>query len=66
VIAQEIANLFPELVSFPEGSYASVDYSGLTVVLLEAVKEQNRTIRELEAQVAEMQETLDRLIIEQP
>jgi len=39
VIAQEVEDVFPELVSAPEGSHRAVDYSKLTAVLIEAVKE---------------------------
>lgn len=40
VIAQEVQEVFPELVSsHGEGSLKGVDYSGLTGVLVEAVKE---------------------------
>jgi hypothetical protein len=40
VVAQEVEAVFPELVSTPLGqSYKGVSYSGLTAVLLEAVKE---------------------------
>ena len=39
VIAEEVREVFPELVSAPEGSHMAVDYSKLTAVLIEAVKE---------------------------
>ncbi|MGW5361460.1 tail fiber domain-containing protein [Actinopolymorpha pittospori] len=41
VVAQEVAEVFPELVSStgPDDQHLGVDYSGLTAVLLEAVKE---------------------------
>jgi hypothetical protein len=39
VIAQELEREFPQLVSTSEGGYKSVEYGGLTAVLLEAVKE---------------------------
>jgi hypothetical protein len=50
VLAQEVEEVFPELVSIyePEGEYKAVDYQGLTSVLIEAVKElkaQNEALR---------------------
>ena len=34
-----VEQVFPELVSTPENGYKSVDYTKLTAVLIEAVKE---------------------------
>ncbi len=39
VIAEDVEKVFPELVSAPANDYKSVDYSKLTAVLIEAVKE---------------------------
>jgi hypothetical protein len=39
VVAQDVEAVFPELVSTPENGYKSVDYTKLTAVLIEAVKE---------------------------
>jgi hypothetical protein len=41
VVAQEVEEVFPELVSIydAEQEYKAVDYNGLTGVLIEAVKE---------------------------
>lgn len=46
VIAEEVGRILPELVSYEaDGKYASgVDYSRLTAVLIEAVKQQQRDI----------------------
>jgi hypothetical protein len=57
VIAQEIEKEFPELVSEWEQDgvkYKAVDYSRLTAVLLEAIKEQQKEIEELKAQISKM------------
>jgi hypothetical protein len=54
VIAQEIEKEFPELVSEWEQDgvkYKAVDYSRLTAVLLEAIKEQQKEIEELKEKV---------------
>jgi Chaperone of endosialidase len=56
VLAQEVEAVFPELVSTPEGhDYKGVDYSGLTAVLLEAVKELKAALDPLQARVAALE-----------
>jgi len=49
VIAQEVEEVFPELVSaYGDHGYKAVDYSGLSGVLIEAAKElraENETLR---------------------
>jgi hypothetical protein len=56
VLAQEIEEVFPELVSIyePEQEYKAVNYDGLTSVLIEAVKE-------LKAQNEELRSRIDAL-----
>jgi endosialidase-like protein len=39
LIAQEVKQILPEVVNSPKEGYSSVDYSRLTAVLIEAVKE---------------------------
>jgi predicted acyltransferase (DUF342 family) len=52
VIAQEVEAVFPELVSTPAGhAYKGVSYSGLTAVLLEAVKELKAALDPLRTRV---------------
>ncbi|MCO6360500.1 tail fiber domain-containing protein [Roseivirga pacifica] len=53
-IAQEVQAVFPELVSESSDGYLSVSYSGMTPILVEAVKDQQETI---ESQV----QTIDEL-----
>ncbi len=61
VIAQDVAPVLPELIdASSEGGYLAVDYSGLTAVLLEALKElsdendrMKRRIDSLESRVAD-------------
>lgn len=55
VLAGEVKQAFPELVSSPRGSYKSVDYTKLTAVLIEAVKELREKNRAPESQVAELE-----------
>ncbi len=50
VIAQEVQKVFPHLVNEDEEGYLYVDYSKLTPILLEAIKEQQKIIERLEEQ----------------
>ncbi|WP_400192364.1 tail fiber domain-containing protein [Hymenobacter sp. B81] len=52
LIAQEVEQVFPDLVSTGPDGYKSVDYSRLTPVLIEALKEQQRQIEQLQQQNA--------------
>ena len=47
VIAQEVRELFPELVNEDKDGILSVNYSGLIPVLIESVKEQQKQIDDL-------------------
>jgi hypothetical protein len=47
VIAQEVVALFPELARVNSDGFMSVRYQGLTAVLIEAIKEQQKQIDEL-------------------
>ena len=51
LIAEEVASVIPEVVSFQEGSAQGVDYSRLTAVLIQAVKEQHEEITRLKARL---------------
>lgn len=52
VIAQEVASVLPELARTNEDGYMSVRHQGLTAVLIEAIKEQQKQIDELKKQLA--------------
>ena len=47
VIAQEVEQIFPELVRERSDGYKGVNYNGLVPLLLEAIKEQQKTIQQL-------------------
>ncbi|HXD91718.1 MAG TPA: tail fiber domain-containing protein [Bacteroidia bacterium] len=51
-IAQQVEPLFPELVHTDKEGYKSIDYSRLTPILVEAIKEQQQQIDELKKVVA--------------
>lgn len=55
VIAQEIEEVLPEIVSTDEDGYMAVDYSKLTPLLIEAIKEQQNHIERLEKRIEELE-----------
>jgi uncharacterized coiled-coil protein SlyX len=57
VIAQEIEKILPDLVFTDDAGYKSVDYSHLTPVLIEAIKEQQQIIENLKNEVATQSST---------
>ena len=54
VLAQEIQEVFPELVSEDDNEMLAVNYQGLVPVLINALKEQNDKINRLENLVEQM------------
>ncbi|NOY38365.1 MAG: tail fiber domain-containing protein, partial [Chlorobi bacterium] len=61
LIAQEVQKVFPELVSEGAHGYLSVNYTKLTAVLLEAIKEQQKVIDRQDTENREMKERIFRL-----
>jgi hypothetical protein len=62
VIAQEVEEEFPELVStWGDEEYRAVDYGRLTGVLLEAIKELNNGLKELEAENRSLRQRIESL-----
>lgn len=57
-IAQEIENVFPELVETDAKGFKSVAYANMSAVLVEAIKEQNQRINALERELSEMKSLL--------
>jgi len=55
VIAQDVESVFPELVSTDAAGHKAVDYTKLTAVLIEAVKEQQRTIESLSDRISSLE-----------
>jgi len=58
IIGQELQKYFPELVSIDQQGYLNVDYSKLSVILLEAIKEQQGIIKEQENKIKELEERI--------
>lgn len=55
VIAQEIENTIPEVVSKDNKDYLSVNYNGIVGVLIEAIKEQQELIQNLYTRVQNLE-----------
>jgi hypothetical protein len=60
-IAQDIEKIFPEMVFTNENGYKSVDYGRLTPVLVEAIKEQQKQIENLESKNKKLENRLDKI-----
>ncbi|NIP28729.1 MAG: hypothetical protein GWN67_23385 [Phycisphaerae bacterium] len=60
VIAQDVEKVFPELVSTPVNDYKSVDYTKLTAVLIEAVKELKSENDLLKQRVSTLERTMQK------
>ncbi len=56
--AQEIEQFFPEIVQTDANGYKAVDYSRLTPVLVEAIKEQQKEINELKLRLDKLEKLL--------
>lgn len=64
VLAQEVEKVFPEAVYTTKDQLKAVRYSMLIPVLIEAHKEQNKTIRKQEKQIQNLNQKVDFLIKE--
>ncbi|HMJ46084.1 MAG TPA: tail fiber domain-containing protein, partial [Ferruginibacter sp.] len=60
--AQEIEKLFPEIVLTDTEGYKSVDYGRLTPVLVEAIKEQQQKINNLEKDISDLKLLIQKII----
>jgi hypothetical protein len=58
-IAQEVENVFPELVYHDKQGILSLNYDGLIPVMLQAMKEQQATIDALKASILDLQKRLN-------
>lgn len=63
VIAQNVQELFPELVSTNQATgRLSVAYSNLAVVAIQAIKEQQQQLQQQQATIEKQQQQIDELI----
>ena len=60
LLAQDIENVFPELVSESHG-VKSVNYQGLVPVLINALKEQDAMMKEQDSRLSKQQNEIDEL-----
>ena len=54
LLAQEVKEIFPELVSENSFGILSVDYQGLVPIIIEALKEQEKNYKELEEELSKL------------
>lgn len=59
VSAQEVEVVLPEIVSEKQDGYKAVDYSKLTPLLIEALKEQQAELEKLQERVRNLEEKLE-------
>lgn len=60
VVAQELKNVYPDMVTKGEDGYLKVDYTQLTAVLIEAVKEQQKRMKDQQLEINELKSRLDK------
>jgi len=61
LVAQELENIFPELVNTNINGFKAVAYDKLSVVLVEAIKEQQQQIESYKSQLQTLQEKVDKI-----
>jgi hypothetical protein len=61
-IAQELKEIFPELVSEMKDGYLAVNYSQFSPILLEAIKEQQSMIEKLQIQLDDQRQYIENLV----
>ncbi|WP_316841112.1 tail fiber domain-containing protein [Pedobacter gandavensis] len=62
VIAQELQKVYPEMVTQGKDGFLKVDYTQLTGILIQAVKEQQKEIEELKTRMNQQQEQIDQIL----
>ena len=60
LIAQEVKEIIPEVVKADGQGYLSIDYTGLIPVLIEAIKEQQGQISELQRTIGELERKISK------
>jgi hypothetical protein len=60
-IAQEVEKIYPELVRTDNEGYKSMDYMSMTAILVEAMKEQQQAIDQLEAENVQLKAQINRI-----
>jgi hypothetical protein len=60
-IAQDLEKIFPEMVFTDDKGYKSIDYSRLTPVLVETIKEQQKKIADITKRLEEIEKMMHKL-----
>jgi hypothetical protein len=60
-IAQELEDIFPEVVKTESNGFKSVNYNGMIPVLVEAVKDQQKIINDLKSENGQLKITNDKI-----
>lgn len=58
-IAQEVEKIYPEIIFTDKDGYKSIDYSRLTPMLVEAIKEQQKIIDSMKVQIKNLEEAVN-------
>lgn len=59
-IAQDLEKIFPEMVFTDDAGYKSIDYSRLTPLLVETIKEQQKQITLISKRLTEIENLLSK------
>ena len=62
VLAQEVQKIFPNLVKEGKDGMMAVNYSGLIPVVIERIKEQQKTIEQQQQQIDELKKMVEKLL----
>ena len=62
VLAQEIKEVFPELVTEDDNEMLAVNYQGLVPVLINALKEQDKKMKEQDDKISRLENLVEKLI----
>ena len=61
-IAQEVEEIFPELVKEDREGYKAIDYGKFTPIIVEAMKEQQQEIEDLQQEIIELKDKLQAIL----
>ena len=61
LIAQNVEEIFPEIVATDKDGYKSIDYSKLSVILLQAMKEQQNVIDKQADEISDMKSDIEEI-----
>jgi hypothetical protein len=62
-IAQELEDIFPEVVKTESNGFKSVNYNGMIPVLVEAIKDQQKIINDLKSENGQLKITYDQIVV---